>query len=234
MTTLLDFTMSPSPALLEPPLTLASPVGALYVTAVGEGPAPLRVRMETFVRHGYRAHFGAEVSSFLPSLLGASDASDTLRAVLGFRSGAEEPLFLEQYLDLPIEHALSEVVGQCIRREQIMEAGNLVTDPAIVAPAFFQGFLIWATSTSACDWLVFTGTRAVRTLLARLGAEMLEIAVARPERLREASDQWGAYYRHQPCVVAVSMGTLVPLLDPALFDPMQLRSWIDRGLELRR
>jgi hypothetical protein len=223
-----------SSALLERPLLVKSPEGPLLVHPVDVEPSPLRTRMEEFVRRGYRARFDAEVASFFPWLLGAIDASDTLRAVIGFRAGGVKPLFLEQYLDTTIEDAVSRVVGRPIRRDQILEVGNLATDPATLAPAFFQAFLVSATSITRCDWLVFTGTRSVRLMLARLGAEMLEIAIARPERLQENADAWGAYYEHEPRVMAVSLATLLELLDADLFDPAQLKAWIDHGLELRR
>jgi hypothetical protein len=221
-------------ALAADALTVLSPIGPLRVSAEGAGASPLRLRMEAFVRLGYRDRFGAQVASFLPGLLGASDASGALRAVLGYRIAGRQALFLEQYLDVPIERALAAAVGAPVSRDRVLEAGNLVTDPTIVAPAFFQAFLVWITATTKCEWLVFTGTRTVLLLLRRMGAEMRELAAADPERLRDAPDRWGAYYDHQPRVVAVSIASLGALLEPARFGAAELAAWLERGRELRR
>ncbi len=201
-----------------PPPSVASPIGPLQIVAVDATPSPLRWRMEAFVRDGYRTRFDARVASLLPQLLGATDRSGTLRAVIGFGAGTRSPLFLEQYLDAPIEDAVTRVAGRSVRREQILEVGNLVTDPTRVAPAFLQAFVLWTTSFTSAEWLAFTGTRPLRVLLARLGADLRELAVARPERLIQGAEDWGAYYAHQPRVMAVSLASLLPCVDAALFD----------------
>jgi hypothetical protein len=226
------------PALLHAPaslrLAVRSPAGPLSVSAAPARGTPLRARIEAFVGQIYRDRFGAQVSSFLPQLLAGSDGSGALRAAVGYRLADAEPLFLEQYLDAPIEHALSGAIGAAVHRDQILEVGNLATDPAAVAPAFLQAFLVWVTATTRCDWLVFTGTRSLLALLRRLGAaEPLRLAVAQPERLRGGLDDWGAYYRQQPQVVAATLAELCELIDPQLFDEAELRSWARPGQERR-
>jgi hypothetical protein len=227
-----DFACAPGTALQ---LEVRSPVGPLCVQTSGCPGSPLRAQIEAFVREVYRDRFGAQVCSFLPDLLGARDRSGALHAALGYRIADRETLFLEQYLDAPIERALGEAIGAPLRRGQILEVGNLATHPAAVAPAFLQAFLLWVRATTRCDWLVFTGTRSLLALLRRLGAsEPLRLAAARPERLGPGGDDWGAYYEQQPHVVAASIAELSALLDPRLFDENELRTWLRRGLELRR
>jgi hypothetical protein len=209
-------------------LTVASPIGSLQVEAL-DAFSPGRARLEAFVRDGYRARFDARVATLLPHLLGATDRTGTLRAVIGFAPATTDRLFLEQYLDTSIEEGVSRIAGRAIRRDQILEVGNLVTDPTSVAPAFLQAFVVWVASFTSCDWLAFTSTRPLRMLLARLGAELGELAVARPERLTHGAEDWGAYYAHQPRVMAVSISALLRCVEPHRFGQTDIQRCLERG-----
>jgi len=88
---------------------------------------PCRVEPEKFVRDRFRDGWGAEVGELLPWLVGVRDPAGCLTAVAGLRPAATGPLFLEHYLDRPVEEVITARTGAPVAREQIIEMGNLAT-----------------------------------------------------------------------------------------------------------
>ena len=84
-----------------------------------------RAELEAFVRAAFGRKHAAQVHSFMPTLLGFRDAVGQLKGVIGLRAAADERLFLEQYLDVPVEQAIAAAVGREIPRWQVVEVGNL-------------------------------------------------------------------------------------------------------------
>ncbi len=110
-------------------------------------------------------------------------------------------LFLETYLDTPIEQALALAFAPPVVRSGV-EVGNLaVVDRGGVRLLFsvLTAFLYAAKY----EWVVFTvGPLVVNTFL-RLGLPLTDLGPARPERL-SASERlaWGSYYDQKPHVMA--------------------------------
>ena len=71
-----------------------------------------RQAFEQFIRQRFDEAHGARISSFMPDLFGLHDAEQQLSAVCGARLAVEQPLFLEQYLDAPVEQIIA--MGQAI------------------------------------------------------------------------------------------------------------------------
>jgi hypothetical protein len=163
-----------------------------------------RDALERFVAGAFERAHGARVQTFMPSLLGLEDWSGTLRCALGFRGAAPGRLFLEQYLELPIEAAIAAQAGAAagpIRRESIVEVGNLAgrgCRAAMYLVAQLPRFLM----QRGYSWVTFTATARVRDLLASFDAPLLDLGPADPARLAGGADDWGAYYRTQPRVMA--------------------------------
>ena len=90
-----------------------------------------RMQIEDFIRQGFRSAFGANVTISMPALLGIKRGS--YKAALGIR-WANGPLFVEQYLDKPIEKSL-QMVGRAVPRDKIAEIGGLFSlDPRFTLP----------------------------------------------------------------------------------------------------
>jgi hypothetical protein len=163
-----------------------------------------RESLERFVAAAFARAHGARVQAFMPSLLGLEDWSGTLRCALGYRGAAPERLFLEQYLDLPIEAAIARQAGTgagSIPRESIVEVGNLAgrgCRAAMYLVAQLPRFLM----QRGYSWVTFTATARVRALLASFDAPLLDLGPADPARLAGGAEDWGAYYRTQPRVMA--------------------------------
>jgi hypothetical protein len=162
-----------------------------------------RDSIERFVAAAFQRAHGARVQAFMPALLGLEDWSGTLRCALGLRGADTERLFLEQYLDSPIEQAIASRAGlqASVARGSIVEVGNLAgrgCRAAVYLVAQLPRFLV----QRGYSWVTFTATERVRDLLSAFDAPLLDLGPADPARLGDGADDWGAYYRTQPRVMA--------------------------------
>ncbi|WP_353091007.1 thermostable hemolysin [Methylibium sp.] len=163
---------------------------------------PARPRVEEFIRRVYDERYGARVRQFAPVLVSLRDAADPDAPVLaaaGYRV-ATQPLFLEHYLDVPIEHALA-VDAARPPRERIVEVGHLA---AVRAGEGRRLILRLAQHLAGLqvEWVVSTLTEELRHLFTRMGVVPRALGAADPARLGQAAHDWGRYYDHHPVVLA--------------------------------
>jgi hypothetical protein len=159
-----------------------------------------RAALERFIAERFRLVHGACISHFCAHLLGMRDALGRWQAGAGYTAAASGKLFLEQYLDRPVEELLAGVAGQRVARERVAEVGNL----AAAAPGMVRT-LIPAIGRHlhhlGYRWVVFTATRELRNAFRRLHLEPLQLAPALPARLPDAGVAWGSYYAHDPAIM---------------------------------
>ena len=164
-----------------------------------------RADLERYVRQAFESKHGATVRSFLPTLLGFRDRTGLLRGVAGVRGAAEGRLYLEQYLDRPIEVALGAALGASgsapVVRAQIAEVGNLAGGNCRAAIRMVAHIPAWLMSQGYA-WIVFTATGALRQILDGFGAPLVELARADGARVAARPDEWGRYYEADPRVYA--------------------------------
>ncbi len=164
-----------------------------------------RPEIEAFIRNGFDRAYRARITRFMPRLM-ALRRDSGLAAACGLRSAAAEPLFLEVYLDRPIEDALAAASGHPLSRNSIIEVGNLVVARAGEA----RRLIIHLTNhlaAAGADWVVFTAVPALRNSFTRLGIPLLLLAAADSTRLDAAARaDWGDYYADGPMVTAVNVG----------------------------
>ncbi|ABE58013.1 thermostable hemolysin [Chromohalobacter israelensis] len=159
-----------------------------------------RTTLEAFIADGYAREHGATLTHFQPRLFGLW-RDEELLAALGLCNAGHASLFLERYLEAPIERRLAEVAGvPCIARHQVIEVGNLVTlRPGLLRPLIVM--LIGTLIDEGMQWLTFTATTQVRNAFHRLGLEAWPLAEADPARLGQQRHAWGRYYTHAPQVM---------------------------------
>ena len=174
--------------------------GAYRVVPCERGDAR-RTEAEAFIRLRFSQSHGAHIATFMPTLLLLLDADDELCAVAGFRSAAVEPLFLERYLPLPIEQALSSLTSERVRRDEIIEAGNFAAVDSRRARIFMSFMPAWLLD-GAARWITFTATNSIRAILAAMGGRCLELGVADGACVAGGADEWGRYYTTDPRVMA--------------------------------
>ena len=160
-----------------------------------------RGELERFIAERFRSAYGANVGHFCAHLLGMRDAHGAWQAAAGYTPAASSALYLEHYLDRPVEVVLSGAVGREVLRERIAEVGNLAS-----AARGFGGRFLPALRRYLIDldyrWVVFTATREVRGILQHLAFETRALAPASPQRLPDGGAGWGTYYAHEPAVMA--------------------------------
>jgi Thermostable hemolysin len=170
-----------------------------------------RAELEAYVRDRFAAKHGASVRSFMPTLLSFRNRHGELRGVAGIRSADESPLYMEHYLDRPIEQLVTEGLSarvgvhpamlRPVRRDEIVEVGNLAganCRAAVRMVAQLPAYLM----SRRYSWIVFTATSSVRQILAGFGAPLIELGRADAARVAAAPDGWGRYYETDPRLFA--------------------------------
>lgn len=166
---------------------------------------PARAELEQYVRQAFEAKHGARVRTFMPTLLAFRDRAGGLRGVAGVRGAHEGPLYLEQYLDGPVEAALDAAADARglprVARHQVVEVGNLAGASCRAAVRMVAHLPAWLTS-QRYQWIVFTATSALRQILTGFGAPLVELARADGSHVAGSHDEWGRYYETDPRVYA--------------------------------
>lgn len=184
-------------AAIQKILASRQPLPTVRHTIVG---APRRAAAEQFIADTFRRRHGAEVRHFAPNLL-LLENDERIFAAAGWRCAGEDRLFLETYLDEPIEAAVARLAGQPIRREAIVEVGNLAAErPGGSVDVILT--LARHLDRLGYEWVAFTATRELIGIFRRLGLPPLALAPADPSRLGAEAADWGSYYDNQPIVVA--------------------------------
>jgi len=153
-----------------------------------------------YIQDTYARAYDANIDSFMPRIMRVSNADGDYRAVMGFRLAGEERLFLENYLDDPIEDVISHYLGKPVKRSKIIEVGNLAeAEPGDARMALVGGTAyMWSLG---CRWLVFTGVSRMRNSFRRLGLDIWELMAADEKMLSpEEVAKWGTYYQSNPVV----------------------------------
>ncbi|MGV3591304.1 MAG: thermostable hemolysin [Gammaproteobacteria bacterium] len=169
-----------------------------------------RAQAEALVTEKFEAAWQARVTQFLPWLL-SMHCLGHCSGVAGLRPAAGTRLYLEQYLDEPVEDALAAAGIQAARRE-IVEIGNLAVTQRGASHLLFL-VMTAALHKAGYKWIVFTATRALRNNLDKLGYPMLHLADASPQHLdAETLAAWGRYYDSSPQVVVGSLDEAARLM----------------------
>jgi len=165
---------------------------------------PHRSSLERFIANRYALSYGARIEHFADHLVGVTDADGRWTAAVGFTPAASAPLFIEQYLDTPIEQAIAERLGVTVDRSQVVEVGNL----AATVPGAARRLVIAMTRLlhrRGHTWVAFTSTTSLLNTFARLDVSTIQLAPADPSRLHAGADAWGTYYGTHPLVMAGSI-----------------------------
>lgn len=185
-------------------------LGALEVPVVATGIQ--RTEIEAFIHARFAHAYGADVRHYLPHLRAVRDAAGQIRAAFGMRAAATTPLFLENYLDAPIETVLAARAQQPVARTQLLEIGNLACVGAGGARALI---VMLAAELAAQDytWVVCTIAPVLYNAFRRLGLELLDLGPAEPDCLDACERaRWGSYYAQRPHVMAGRIADAADLL----------------------
>ena len=220
--------MYPTATLVAEPLLALPPPRYVRDSLVGprlvEADARLRPTLESFIASRYEQIHGARLRHFLPRLFGAVDAGGALVAAYGVRVANDGPLFLEQYLDAPIEACALARFGRRAPRSHIVEIGNLAGATPGALRSLIPAVTAWLLAEGH-EFVAFTGAAPLRNAFGRLGLPLCELAAARIECLpEEQRADWGQYYAMNPAVMLGDIGAGRRLLSADTASPRDLRA----------
>ncbi|WP_328185509.1 thermostable hemolysin [Marinobacter sp. OP 3.4] len=172
--------------------------GTRWLCEVRPGTANAR-RAGDFILRRFRQAYDACPELTLPPLLAMTTEQGTLLAVVGVRRAGDSRLFLEDYLDDPVELCLP---GFPSSRSRIVEIAHLAGVEAGVSRHLFITMAPWLEG-EAVEWVVCTGTSRLRNGFRLMGIDVADLGPAAPERLPGGGCAWGRYYQHQPRVMAI-------------------------------
>jgi hypothetical protein len=159
----------------------------------------------SMIRRSYRRAFGATLDpGFAQYLLYGEEPEHG--AALGFTRAGSGPLFLERYLDAPIEMLASAALVRPVPRDRIVEIGNFAAaDAAVVVELWGRTANDLADSSEIA---AATLTLPLRRMFARLGVPIHVLAPADPARLGADARTWGSYYELDPqvCIGEIAAG----------------------------
>lgn len=163
-----------------------------------------RFDTESFIKNGYAKTYQAQINVTTPYLIALEKGA--LKAALGIRSAKTE-LFIEQYLDKPIQQVLANRSLPAMRREiaeiaHLYSNAKVFTVPLMLVTAVALHFKSFTT-------MVFTGTEHVINLIKKTGIHVETLTVADKTRLINSKDKWGTYYDANPVVACISLSDVL-------------------------
>jgi hypothetical protein len=161
----------------------------------------LRVIVEHEIQRLYQERYGASLASFAPTIVAELSRTRDVRCAAGIRF-AHEPLFLECYLDRPIEEVLQDNLGTRVPRDRIVEVCHLAGAESGSSLTFVRKLTALLHGIGA-EWAIFTATEPLRLLLARRGLSMIELGKASVRRV-SCPETWGSYFENDPRIMAVT------------------------------
>ena len=159
-----------------------------------------RVEAEGFVAAAFRRCHGATKVRPYPSVATLRRDGEIVAAA-GYRAAADERLFLETYLDAPVEEAVAARTGRAVSRDRIVEIGGLSAKGRRPLVELFAR-LAHAFDAQGLEFAVVTATAKLRRGFDLIGFDAIQLADADPARLPGGAGGWGRYYETRPVVLA--------------------------------
>ena len=176
---------------------------------------PVRAEIETAIHAGFAAAYGADVQHFLPTLVGIRRAGK-LWACMGFaNAGNSCDSLLESYLEVPVERYISARCNLPVRRDQLVEIGNVVANWPGASELLFAVMLLLLEQTRF-RYAVFTGTESLANSLWRQGMQISRLTKADPARIGDRQQSWGRYYDNSPHVFVGDISATLPVIHAQL------------------
>ena len=151
-----------------------------------------RGEVEEFIAEQYNRVYQANISEFMPQLM-AFKCNGKLSAAIGIKCATDKPLFVEQYLDRPVEQEIASLVKeQQIKREDIIEVGNLAASWKGSSQLIFV-LLPVILERAGYKWVILTATGLVERLIRKLCFKPVTLCDAEQSRVNNDGDIWGDY-----------------------------------------
>lgn len=161
-----------------------------------------RSEVERFIQVSFLHAYAAHVKHFMPELMSLRSDAGQLMGALGLRRARDDELFLEQYLDRPVEQLLAAKTNSPVARDGIVEVGNLAVSGAGGGRWLITALTAYLYASDE-KWVVFTAGPVLCNAFSRMGLDLVELGDADPYRLKsDELEAWGRYYDQKPRVMA--------------------------------
>ncbi len=169
--------------------------------------------LRAFIAERFERAHGARVTADYPWIAGLVAGDGEILAAAGVRFAEAGPLFLESYLDAPIEAEVARVFDGPVTREMIVEIGSLASTHPTWSMQLFDGLPAWLAGVAGRRFAVATLRPELARMLDRSGFGLRPIGEADPARIG-GGDAWGEYYAAKPRIYAgrVSGGAALGLM----------------------
>lgn len=171
----------------------------LVIKAYGKSD-PGRRAVEQQIQNAYEKSFDAHVSHFIPTLVSAGIANTPPHLNFGLCCAADQTLFLENYLQAPVEQVLSSTIRSQISRECIAEIGNLSFSHTENLQQDLMSIANYCQQ-QGYRYVVCTATRALRLLFLRAGMKPVLLGQATQIKAPKDGSHWGDYYETAPQII---------------------------------
>jgi len=183
-----------------------------------------RTTLQNYIQQEYQREFNAVIPHFLPYILGLYRADGVLIGACGLNPATAGALYLERYLDQPVEQVASSRLNKPISRDGLVEIGNFACAESGNARTMFAA-LCRLLFENRLEFVVFTGTHKLRNVFHHLHLVPVELAAALPEQIGEEAMLWGNYYLGAPRVMVGDLSQGFRILSKSsmllsLFGPM--------------
>lgn len=172
--------------------------------------SPQRPALEAYIARQFERVYSAKINEFMP-LLVSMQCQGCFRAAAGMRDALDADLFVEQYLNEPVEKLLGGLSPTAVPRSDIVEIGNLVSTHRGVSQLFFA-IQAKALQEAGFKWAVFAATHQVEKIINKLQFVTFRLGAADPACLGENAAKWGSYYDTSPTVFAADISATVDTL----------------------
>lgn len=170
---------------------------------------PERLQVEDFIKGIYKDKYNADIDVSYPTLMSVKNTEGEILAAVGFRYAVDEPLFLEQYTNHPIENIL-----QC-QRNEIVEIGNLASAGQGASVFLFAALASYLNNRNI-RFAAVTGTDFLHRHFERMGLKPQKICDADIQAISSNDQNWGTYYDTKPRVLVGQVDMGVKRLKTAL------------------
>jgi len=165
---------------------------------------PRRAETERFISECFTTAHDAHITNYMNQLIAITDADGVIKSAVGVRDAGMSQLFLEHYLDIPVEKAIADHTAKHqpqATRGQIVEVGNLASTDRTASRRLFEYLAAYLIQMDY-RWVVFTGCHSLRQIFKRMHIELVSLGKADQFRLPRELGSWGRYYDNNPQVMA--------------------------------
>ncbi len=165
-----------------------------------------------YIRRRFASQYEAEIHHFMPRIA-IMHRDGVIKAAAGLRrADTKTPLFVEHYLDEPIEQVLGNRWKRArIERADIAEIGNLAATGPGAIPGLFAHYAA-VLEAFGIEYLGCNATPQVQAIIAHLGLPFEGLIRADRSRIPNPG-QWGHYYDTPSHVMAAPVAGILAALE---------------------